>query len=309
MGTTASTSLADRACRRRRATRTGCGRGTRATTLGPYSNVASATTGAAPPPPPATLWPRTRSTRGRGRRSAELSGNGNAGTVQGASWTTAGKFGAALSFNGSSARVRVADAASLDLTSGVTVEAWVYPAAAQSGWRAVVQKEVDSYLLHASSGAGALRPAAGVTVGGRGADGVRAERVAGGGVVASGDDVRRVADAAVRERHAGGERAADGGDRADGEPAVDRWEQPVRGVLQRADRRGARLSGGADARRRSRPTWPNPVAPEPECAQARHHRSGRGCDGDRRRPSTSRTRRRATSQASITSTSRSTASR
>ena len=41
----------------------------------------------------------------------------------------------------------------------------MYPAVAQSGWRAVVQKETDSYLLHASSGAGGLRPAAGVTVG------------------------------------------------------------------------------------------------------------------------------------------------
>ena len=46
----------------------------------------------------------------------------------------------------------------------MTIEAWVYPAVAQTGWRAVVQKEPDSYLLHASSGAGGLRPAAGVTV-------------------------------------------------------------------------------------------------------------------------------------------------
>ena len=61
--------------------------------------------------------------------------------------------------------MQVPDAASLDLTSGVTVEAWVYPAVAQSGWRTVVQKQPDSYLLHASSSAGALRPAGGVTIG------------------------------------------------------------------------------------------------------------------------------------------------
>ena len=102
---------------------------------------------------------------GSGISVADLSGNGNVGTLQGPSWTTAGKFGSALSFNGSSSRVQVPDAASLDLTSGVTLEAWVYPAVAQSDWRAVVQKEVDSYLLHASSGAGGLRPAAGVTTG------------------------------------------------------------------------------------------------------------------------------------------------
>ncbi len=103
---------------------------------------------------------------GSGSSVADLSGNGNVGALDGASWTSAGKFGSALSFNGSSSRVRVPDAASLDLTSAVTLEAWVYPAAAQSGWRAVVQKEADSYLLSASSDVGALRPAAGVTVGG-----------------------------------------------------------------------------------------------------------------------------------------------
>ena len=65
----------------------------------------------------------------------------------------------------------------------------MYPAVAQSGWRAVVQKETDSYLLHASSGAGGLRPAAGVTVGAAVPTVVFAECVAGGGVVASGDDV------------------------------------------------------------------------------------------------------------------------
>ena len=40
------------------------------------------------------------------------------------------------------------------------------PAASQSGWRAVVQKEADSYLLSASHHVGDLRPATGVTVNG-----------------------------------------------------------------------------------------------------------------------------------------------
>ena len=103
---------------------------------------------------------------GSGSTVADLSGNGNVGTLSGASWTTAGKFGSALAFNGSSARVRVEDSASLDVTSAMTLEAWVYPAASQSGWRAVVQKEADSYLLSASSHVGDLRPATGVTVNG-----------------------------------------------------------------------------------------------------------------------------------------------
>jgi hypothetical protein len=102
---------------------------------------------------------------GSGTSVGDASGNGNVGVVQGATWSSAGKFGGALAFDGSSSRVRVPDSASLDVTSGLTAEAWVFPAAAQTGWRTVVQKEVDSYLLHASSGVGGLRPAGGATFG------------------------------------------------------------------------------------------------------------------------------------------------
>ena len=115
---------------------------------------------------PQRWWRRLRLMRGRGRRWRTRRVTGMWVRCRGRRGRRRGRFGSALSFNGSSARVRVPDAASLDLTAGVTLEAWVFPAAGQSDWRAIVQKEVDSYLLHASSGAGALRPAAGVTVGG-----------------------------------------------------------------------------------------------------------------------------------------------
>ena len=55
---------------------------------------------------------------GSGSSVADLSGNGNAGQIGSATWTTSGKYGGALSFNGSSARVTVPDAASLRLTGG-----------------------------------------------------------------------------------------------------------------------------------------------------------------------------------------------
>ncbi len=55
---------------------------------------------------------------GSGASVADASGNGNTGTIANAAWSTAGKFGNALSFNGSSAKVSVPDSASLDLTSG-----------------------------------------------------------------------------------------------------------------------------------------------------------------------------------------------
>src|SRR5262245_40575953 len=99
---------------------------------------------------------------GSGTTLADVSGNGNNGTITAATWTASGKIGSALLFNGTTARVQIPDAASLDLTTGATIEAWVYPTANQTGWRTIVQKQTDSYLLHASSN-GARRPAAGGT--------------------------------------------------------------------------------------------------------------------------------------------------
>jgi hypothetical protein len=80
----------------------------------------------------------------------DRSGNGNTGTIAGASRTTSGKYGRALSFNGSSNWVTVADSNSLDLTSGMTLEAWVYPQS-NSGVRDVIMKEgsaIDIYNLY-----------------------------------------------------------------------------------------------------------------------------------------------------------------
>src|SRR5262245_18732654 len=52
-----------------------------------------------------------------GSSTADTSGNANLGILNGASWTTQGKYGNALSFNGSS-YVTVNDSNSLDLTTG-----------------------------------------------------------------------------------------------------------------------------------------------------------------------------------------------
>src|SRR2546422_959548 len=60
---------------------------------------------------------------GSGTTVADISGNDNNGTISAATWTTAGRFGNALVFNGTSARVTVPDAASLQLTTGMTLEA------------------------------------------------------------------------------------------------------------------------------------------------------------------------------------------
>src|SRR5262249_41448197 len=55
------------------------------------------------------------------------SGNGHTGSFVNANRVAAGKFGGALQFNGTSSVVTVPDSASLRLSSGMTLEAWVDP--------------------------------------------------------------------------------------------------------------------------------------------------------------------------------------
>jgi Concanavalin A-like lectin/glucanases superfamily len=79
---------------------------------------------------------------GSGSSAGDLSGNGNAGSLLGgAAWSSAGRFGRALALNGSTgSSVRVADDASLELTTAMTLEAWVRPGSL-SGWSCVILKE------------------------------------------------------------------------------------------------------------------------------------------------------------------------
>ena len=72
-------------------------------------------------------WRPLRSTREPGSTVSDLSGNANNGTITNATWSTAGRFGNALSFNGTDSLVTVNDSNSLDLTTGMTLEAWVQP--------------------------------------------------------------------------------------------------------------------------------------------------------------------------------------
>jgi chitodextrinase len=101
-----------------------------------------------------------------GTTLTDSSGNNNTGTLMnGPVWTAAGKNGGALQFDGSNDLVRVNDSSSLDLSAAATFEAWVYPTAAPSGWRTIVQKEADAWFFTASSGGG-NQPATGGTFAG-----------------------------------------------------------------------------------------------------------------------------------------------
>src|SRR5262245_32457685 len=62
---------------------------------------------------------------GAGTTVGDASINAISGSVSGATWTTSGRFGGALSFNGTSSLVTIPHRALLNLTSAMTLEAWV----------------------------------------------------------------------------------------------------------------------------------------------------------------------------------------
>jgi PKD repeat protein len=112
---------------------------------------------------------------GSGTTLADVSGNGNNGTINNATWTT-GKYGSALQFTGkTNSYVSVPSSAALNLTKGMTLEAWVDPTSLNSpdnGWASAISKahynssNDVSYALYAAQGTG-VGPGPQVLVGGQ----------------------------------------------------------------------------------------------------------------------------------------------
>ncbi len=121
---------------------------------------------AAPTIPPGALVAAYGFNEGTGATLNDRSGRGHSGTIAGATWSASGRYGGALSFDGVNDWVTVNDTAALDLTTGLTIEAWVNPSAVSS-WRGVVTKERPGGLAYALYGTnGAARPAGFVDIGG-----------------------------------------------------------------------------------------------------------------------------------------------
>jgi Concanavalin A-like lectin/glucanases superfamily/Divergent InlB B-repeat domain len=114
----------------------------------------------APPPGPAPsgLVAAYAFREGSGSFTADSSGSGNAGTISSAAWTSQGKFGSALLFNGISSYVNVGNAPSLQITGSMTVSAWIKATSWQFSQTAIVSKRTTGgygFQLDTSSDTGA----------------------------------------------------------------------------------------------------------------------------------------------------------
>jgi hypothetical protein len=78
---------------------------------------------------------------GSGTTTVDSSGNGLTGTISGATWTTAGKFGNALSFSGANSYVDLGNPTSLKGTGSMTWAAWVNAAATPKNDGNIVAKQ------------------------------------------------------------------------------------------------------------------------------------------------------------------------
>lgn len=84
-----------------------------------------------------------------GTKAADSSGNGHTATFRGnPKWQpSGGKFGGAVALSGNGDYLEVADKEAFDATAGVTVAAWIKPAALDKAWQAIVTKGEGAWRI------------------------------------------------------------------------------------------------------------------------------------------------------------------
>ena len=102
-------------------------------------------------PAPATATPGLvaayRFEEAGGLKVVDASGKGNLGAIKEAA-RTAGRFNNGLKFDGINDVVSILDSDSLDLTTGMTLEAWVNPSDWMTGWTTLLMKEQNGGLVY-----------------------------------------------------------------------------------------------------------------------------------------------------------------
>jgi PKD repeat protein len=102
-----------------------------------------------------------------GAKVVDASGSGNHGTLTEATRITSGRYGKAMKFDGVNDWITVNDSASLDLTTAMTLEAWVYPTVANATADTILVKEDGSNSAYYLYGAeDTPQPVAGARIGG-----------------------------------------------------------------------------------------------------------------------------------------------
>ena len=131
---------------------------------GGYSNVTSTTTMTGS----SSLIAAYSFNEGAGTTITDLSGNGNTGTLNGAVWTSNGKYGAGLSFNGANSYVDIGNAASLQLTGSMTWSAWINATATPADDGVILAKSdnTSGWQLKTSPDTGPHRFGAAITASG-----------------------------------------------------------------------------------------------------------------------------------------------
>lgn len=122
-----------------------------------YITVSAPTTGGGGTPNVTGLVAAYAFNESNGTTATDSSGSGNNGVINGATRIATGRtgYGNALNFNGYSNLVTVPDSNSLDLTTRMTLEAWVYPTSWMSDWRSIIAKDYGTgelaYYLFANA--------------------------------------------------------------------------------------------------------------------------------------------------------------
>lgn len=78
----------------------------------------------------------------------DQSGNRNTGTILGATRYDVGYFGKGIMFDGENDVVEIKDSDSLDISSKITIEAWINPSSPMNSWRSIVAKEQDNQIVY-----------------------------------------------------------------------------------------------------------------------------------------------------------------